>query len=117
MDYFDGLVLMASWSREASDLSGWDKPVLSLYGSEDQLATSEEVQENSGYLPPGIEISTPGDLAGLSGQTAYFEIVGGNHAGFGCYGPQKGDGEALISASVQQEQMVTLIHAYLDQLW
>ena len=117
MDYFDGLVLMASWSREASDLSGWGKPVLSIYASEDQLATVKEVEENSKYLPPGIPVSTPEDLAVLSGQTGYFEIVGGNHSGFGCYGPQKGDGEALITATEQQEQMVNMIDAYLEQLW
>lgn len=30
-------------------------------------------------------------------------IEGGNHAGFGDYGPQQGDGEATISADEQQE--------------
>jgi pimeloyl-ACP methyl ester carboxylesterase len=117
MDYFDGLILMASWSRAATDLSGWSEPVLSIYASEDQLATAQEVQDNSTYLPPGIEVTTPGDLAGLSGQTAYFEIAGGNHSGFGCYGPQKGDGKASITVSEQQEQMVSMIHSYLEQLW
>jgi hypothetical protein len=116
-DDFDGLVLLASWSRAATDLSGWDRPVLSIYASEDQLATGKEIQDNSIYLPPGIAVETPGDLAGISAQTAYFGIAGGNHSGFGCYGPQKGDGEALIMPAEQQDQMVLMIRSYLDQLW
>ena len=31
-----------------------------------------------------------------------YEIPGGNHAQFGNYGPQKGDGEASVSAAEQQ---------------
>jgi pimeloyl-ACP methyl ester carboxylesterase len=116
-DFFDGLVLMASWSRESTDLSGWDKPVLSIYASEDQVATEEEVDQNSKYLPPGIVVTTPEDLDGLSARTAYYEITGGNHSGFGCYGPQKGDGDALITPSEQQEQVVMMVLSYLDQLW
>lgn len=116
-DFFDGMVLMASWSREASDLSDWDNPVLSIFASEDQLATAKEVQENSHYLPPGIPVSSPGQLTGISSGTAYFELNGGNHSGFGCYGPQNGDGEALITPSEQQDQMVMMIRAYLEELW
>jgi len=108
---------MASWSREASDLSGWSRPVLSLYASEDQLATASEVKDNGKYLPPGMTVTTPEDLSGISAQTAYFEIIGGNHSGFGCYGLQKGDGEALIPSSEQQDQMVMMIRSFLDQLW
>jgi pimeloyl-ACP methyl ester carboxylesterase len=115
--FFEGLVLMASWSREASDLSGWNKPVLSIYASEDQVTTEEEVDRNSKYLPPGIVVTIPEDLDGLSARTAYFEITGGNHSGFGCYGPQKGDGEALITPLQQQEQMLGMIVSYLELLW
>ena len=34
-------------------------------------------------------------------------IPGGNHAGFGCYGPQKGDGEAAIPPAQQQQAAAT----------
>ncbi len=115
--FFDGLVLMASWSREATDLSGWENPVLSLYGSEDGIATVKEVRDNSPYLPPGIDVASPDELGGLAAQTAYFEITGGNHSGFGCYGLQKGDREALIAPADQQEQMIRMIRAYFVRLW
>ncbi|MGW8314408.1 MAG: alpha/beta hydrolase [Bacteroidales bacterium] len=116
-DFFDGLILLGSWSRAASDLSGWNKPVLSIYASEDRFATEKEVQDNSSYLPPGLTVTIPEDLTGITAQTAYFEIPGGNHSGFGCYGPQKGDGDALISPSEQQDIMVMMIHSFLEQLW
>lgn len=115
--FFDGLVLMASWSRAASDLSNWGSTVLSVYASEDQLATEEEVFNSGQFLPPGITISSPEELAALSAQTAYYQIVGGNHAGFGCYGPQKGDGKAFIDVDEQQEQLIMMIQSYFDALW
>ena len=43
------------------------------------------------------------------------EISGGNHAGFGNYGAQRGDGEAAISAEEQQEQTVDLILESIDK--
>ncbi len=42
-------------------------------------------------------------------------IAGGNHAGFGNYGPQKGDAVADISAAEQQKQTVEAIAAFLTQ--
>ncbi len=41
-------------------------------------------------------------------------IAGGNHAQFGDYGVQKGDGVASISAEQQQAQTVSLIRAFLQ---
>jgi len=41
------------------------------------------------------------------------EIIGGNHAGFGNYGVQKGDGELEITREVQQEITVINIVKYL----
>lgn len=38
-------------------------------------------------------------------------IEGGNHAGFGSYGAQSGDGTASISAEEQWEQTVSYILA------
>jgi len=114
---FDGLILMGSWSREATDLSDWEGSVLSIYGSEDLVASEDEITGNSAYLPEGIQISTPNDLSFAPGQTFYYEIDGGNHSGFGCYGPQDGDGEALISSEEQQELMIAMIRSYLDVIW
>lgn len=116
-DDFDGMILMGSWSREATDLSDWQGSVLSIYASEDMLASTDEITGNSAYLPEGIQVSTPGDFPFAPGHTFYYEIDGGNHSGFGCYGPQDGDGEAQISATEQQEQMIAIMRAYFEVLW
>ena len=42
-------------------------------------------------------------------------IEGGNHAGFGNYGPQKGDGAASVSADAQQQETVEAILAFMGQ--
>lgn len=41
-------------------------------------------------------------------------IPGGNHAGFGCYGPQNGDGEAGISATEQIQYTAEEITAFVQ---
>lgn len=42
------------------------------------------------------------------------DIEGGNHAQFGWYGPQKGDGEAEISTLLQQEIVIQQILDFLE---
>ena len=42
------------------------------------------------------------------------KIAGGNHAGFGTYGPQDGDGEASIAPEEQREQTADAVDAYLE---
>lgn len=116
-DLFDGMILMGSWSREATDLSDWQGSVLSIYGSEDLVASEDEISGNSAYLPDGMQISSPDDISFAPGQTFYYEIDGGNHSGFGCYGPQDGDGEALISATEQQELMIAVMRSYFEAIW
>ena len=37
----------------------------------------------------------------MSANSQFIEIPGGNHAGFGDYGEQKGDGKSLISNKEQ----------------
>lgn len=43
-------------------------------------------------------------------------IIGGNHAQFGDYGPQRGDPEASIPRALQQEQVVDLMRHLIDAL-
>ena len=81
---FDGLVLLAAYSTaEITDMN-----VISLYGSEDGVLNREKYQEYRGNLPES---------------TVEMVIEGGNHALFGSYGPQEGDGEAKISPEEQIE--------------
>ncbi|WP_154332970.1 alpha/beta hydrolase [Eggerthella guodeyinii] len=95
----DGLVLLGSYS--ASDLSDTDLGVISLYGSNDQVLNRTKLENNADLLPEGA---------------ATVEIEGGNHASFGTYGPQSGDGEATITPADQQTQTANVIDAYIRSL-
>lgn len=81
---FRGLVLLAAYST--ADLADTNLAVVSLYGSEDGVLNMEKYESYHENLPGGT-----------------FEMVieGGNHAGFGSYGAQEGDGEAAISTAEQ----------------
>ena len=77
---YEGLILLGSYST--ADLSDTDLDVLSVYGSEDGVMNREKYEECLENLPTDF--------------TEYI-IDGGNHAYFGAYGEQDGDGEASIS--------------------
>jgi hypothetical protein len=81
-DKFDGLILLGAYST--ADLTGCH--VLSLYGSEDGVMNREKYEKYKSNLP-----------------TDFTEIIieGGNHAYFGMYGEQDGDGRATISNTEQ----------------
>ena len=90
----EGLILLAAYpTKKLPDIR-----VLELYGSEDRVLNREKLAEGCTYLPADAVV---------------MEIPGGNHAQFGSYGPQKGDGTASISASVQQEVTVEMIEDLL----
>ncbi len=89
---FDALILLASYST--SDLSVATFPVLSLYGSNDGVLNREKLETYRSMMPA---------------QYQEYVIEGGNHAGFGSYGAQSGDGAASISAEEQWQQTVSYI--------
>ena len=86
----DGLVTMASFC--ASDLSARDIPALQLLGDRDGLIDLNAVDEASPLLPERTETTT---------------IAGANHASFGAYGPQAGDG----IATTPREDVAAIITA------
>ena len=91
-EQIDGLVLLAAYAT--ADLADSGFPVLSIFGSEDGVLNREKLMESRSLMPPKyVEI----------------EIVGGNHAQFGDYGVQAGDGQALISPAEQTEQTLAAI--------
>jgi pimeloyl-ACP methyl ester carboxylesterase len=98
-EVIDGLVLWAAYPTEDTDLSDADIASASILATEDGLATAEEVTGAASRLPPG---------------TAFVTVEGGNHAGFGWYGEQGGDGTATISREAQQEQVTEATLAVLD---
>lgn len=103
--FFEGLVLLASYPPEAADLSGRDTPVLSLAGGNDMIAAVSDIQDSFDRLPPvTIAASPQPDFTLDGGPASIFHIIeGGNHAGFGNYGPQAGDGTAEITTERQWE--------------
>ena len=73
-----GLVLFGSYC--ASDLSGSGLAVLSFVAENDGLSTPEKIVDAAGFLPD---------------DAVTIDIPGANHADFGDYGVQPGDGESV----------------------
>lgn len=90
-DEIDGLALWAAYPPGGNDLSDQSIEVTSIYATEDGLTSLDEIGTSRAQLPP---------------DTTLVEIDGGNHAGFGWYGEQDGDGAATIDREEQQAQVV-----------
>ena len=88
---FSALVLLAAYSTAElpEDLS-----VASIYGDADGVMNREKYAKYRPNLPEN---------------TVEVVIPGGNHAQFGDYGPQKGDGEAAVLPEEQLRQTVQSI--------
>lgn len=93
-DDFAGLILLAAYSTE--DVT--DLPTLSIYGSEDGVLNMEKYEQYRSNLSADFE---------------EYIIEGGNHAFFGVYGAQTGDGEATITNQEQIEQTADLIEEFV----
>ena len=95
-DFFEGVILLGSYSTV--DLSKTDLRALSIYGSADMILNKESYSENKKNLPKGL---------------VEYIIPGGNHAYFGTYGEQGGDGKATITNAEQvnltTEQIINFI--------
>lgn len=65
-----------------------------IYGSEDGVLNMEKVEKANQYLPDS---------------SVKVVIEGGNHARFGNYGNQRGDGIAAISSEEQQKRTIEII--------
>ncbi len=97
LEELDGCILMASYPTYS--LEGDDFSVLSLYGSEDQVLDLENFEAGREYMPEDYTET---------------EIAGGNHAQFGNYGEQKGDGTASITWEEQQNRTVQEIAVFIS---
>jgi hypothetical protein len=73
-----------------------------MYGTEDEVLNAESYEkvEEKGLWPDD-----------------FTEIVikGGNHAQFGDYGAQKGDGEAAVSSEEQQEETAEAVVKWIRE--
>jgi len=92
-DNVQGLAFWASYPATSDDLSSTSLKGLSTYGSNDLVLNRDNFNATLEFLPPGTIMQV---------------IQGGNHARFGNYGPQSGDGTATISAIDQQTQAADL---------
>ena len=82
-----GVFFLASYTDEKGSLEKLDIPVLSITGSNDHVLNQTAYQEAKNYLPKDTE---------------YKKMADGNHAVFGAYGKQKGDGKSEINNQNQQ---------------
>lgn len=95
-DKLKGVILMGAYP--SCDLSKTNLKLLALYGSNDQVLNREKLSDTKSNAPQN---------------SLYFEIQGGNHAGYGDYGAQAGDGTSTISADEQQNIVVDKILGFL----
>jgi len=96
----DGLVLLAAYPASV-DLSGSSLAVLTMRGTADGLVSAEDIEQRRSMLPPG---------------SVLIEIDGGNHAGFGSYGPQRGDGASALPAGEQARIAADAVARFLTSL-
>ena len=90
----DGLVLLASYPTQEVTV-----PLLSIYGTEDHVLNLQAYEE---ARPLWTAVAQE------------LVIDGGNHAYFGNYGEQSGDGTALITHDQQQRATVEAITAFIE---
>ncbi len=95
-DDYEGLVLLAAYST--ADLQDTDLAVCSIYGSEDRVLDLEKYSEYRDNLPEN---------------TMEVLLQGANHAGFGSYGHQDGDGMSILDVGEQIAQTAGLIAEFM----
>jgi len=102
-----GLVLLASYPPDGTDLtaatgpSGAPLKAISIRGSRDGLVTARKIDASKKLLPS---------------DATYVTIPGGNHAQFGMYGIQSGDGVPVISVDAQTAETAALVARFLGSL-
>jgi hypothetical protein len=100
-DSVEGLVLLASYPASSDDLSDHDLSVLSIYGTNDTVMAEGSIESSLALLPE---------------RTEWIPIEGGNHAQFGWYGSQAGDGQATITRHEQANVIVQSILNFMRGL-
>ena len=103
-DNIDGVVLWAAYPTEVARLDDKIIKAISIYGSNDGLATPEEIDDSREDLPP---------------YTQFVAVEGGNHTQFGWYDTspdpiQPGDNPADITREEQQDSIVQATVGFLD---
>ncbi|ASA19971.1 alpha/beta hydrolase [Paenibacillus donghaensis] len=100
-DQLEGVFFLASYPDEKGSLKGTTLSVLSILGTEDGVMDLASYRKGRNYLPDN---------------TVYYSVQGGNHAQFGSYGEQKGDGKATITEEEQQKRTAASMLDWLGNL-
>ena len=94
-DKLTGIIFLGAYP--ASDISQSKLSMLSIVGTKDQVVNREKYETNKSMAPQGA---------------VYKTLEGGNHADYGDYGAQKGDGEATITREEQIQQTAEWMEAF-----
>ncbi|QMU07640.1 alpha/beta hydrolase [Levilactobacillus suantsaii] len=94
-----GVFFLASYPEAKGSLRHTKVPVLSLTATRDGVLNQAHYQQAKRFLPQ---------------ETKYVQISGGNHAGFGSYGHQKGDHDATITVKKQQRLVAHRLITWLN---
>ncbi|WP_027882603.1 alpha/beta hydrolase [Meiothermus rufus] len=92
------LVLWAAYPQ--NDLSSLPLPTLALFGEKDGVLRQEQLEASLGKFPQN---------------TLRQRIPGLNHAGFGAYGPQRGDNPADLPPEAGWEEIARRTVAFLNR--
>lgn len=93
-----GVIFLGSYPYK--DLRDYEGLVLTIDASGDEVLNREAAEEKGENYPA---------------HAVYKRIEGGNHAGFGAYGPQNGDGAADITWEEQQDRTAAMILEHIEQ--
>ncbi|MBC2043759.1 alpha/beta hydrolase [Listeria seeligeri] len=97
-DEIQGVFFLASYPDEKGTLKNASFPAISITATNDKVLNKDSYNESKKYLPK---------------DTTFVSIEGGNHAQFGSYGTQHGDGKATISGTEQTEQVANAMISWL----
>ena len=95
-----GVYFMASYPDAKGSLKQAQVPVLSLTASNDGVLNWTAWRNAKAYLPADAQFK---------------QLAGGNHAGFGSYGAQRGDQPATVSDAQQQHWIALQMIAWLQE--
>lgn len=90
----NNIIYLASYPNKEMDIN-----MLSIYGKNDNVLNNKSYTDSK---------------KNWSNNSSEKIILGGNHANFGNYGKQKGDGESTISNEEQQNETVSYIVEFLN---
>lgn len=94
-DKLAGIIFLGAYP--ASDLSQTKLAMLSIVGTKDQVVNRDKLESSKSNAPKDAK---------------YHTLEGGNHADYGDYGVQKGDGEATITREEQIGQTAEWMESF-----